>query len=164
MDMESLNFIIPSQQMREYLCKVDHEFTDFEKATLIYRAEERWCKREQELLKLSSLTRDENLKKQIKEQVLYKRKCYDYFIRNDEYKFVYLLVITTNTSFDEVVGYFGSVEMAKKYSQTHGCEREGETDYRIRKELILQDDKTLEEYYCKYGNSIVEDWILQGEN
>ena len=71
---------IPSTYMNNYLDELHHEFSDFEKATIIYNSH--YPKKEilSDLKSLMEQTADERLKAQIEEHLKYEQKKYETFI------------------------------------------------------------------------------------
>ena len=81
-----LDFI--SKDVRAYMEQSNLEFTDFEKAALIYHAHLPVWKRQELLKKLAEETQDKALKRQIRERFAYEREEWKVFQKNtDEYLF-----------------------------------------------------------------------------
>ena len=94
--------LIPSKDLRDYLKEINHTFTDFEKATLIFQ--NRFLNKDQkheELKKISQTTSNQELKKQIQESLQYENQFYKDFFENNEEKYIY-----TVQKNHEVFAYF----------------------------------------------------------
>lgn len=94
--------LIPSKDLRDYLKEINHTFTDFEKATLIFQ--NRFLNKNQkheELRKISQTTSNQELKKQIQESLQYENQFYKDFFENNEEKYIY-----TVQKNHEVFAYF----------------------------------------------------------
>lgn len=110
--------MVPSKYMREYL-KDKKEFTDWEKATLIWNSTVCTWKERMDLLKqLSERTSDVKLKIQIAERFQYEETAYQLFIENQNNQFVYVVFDTDR----DASGYFSEYEMARKYGMRE-CEK-----------------------------------------
>ena len=68
MDIDTL---IPSKEMKDYLQAIGHEFTDFEKATIIYNLSANISVCNEKLVALQQETSDEVLRTQIQERLEY---------------------------------------------------------------------------------------------
>ena len=103
--------IVPSKWMREYL-KNKKEFTDREKATLIWNAPNTiWKSRIASLRELANQTNDEILYEQISERIKYEQKSYACFCMNFEKEYVYVVLDEQG----DVYGFFGDVQIALQY-------------------------------------------------
>lgn len=94
--------LIPSKDLRDYLKEINHTFTDFEKATLIFQ--NRFLNKDQkheELKKISQTTSNQELKKQLQESLQYENQFYKDFFENNEEKYTY-----TVQKNHEVFAYF----------------------------------------------------------
>lgn len=94
--------LIPSKDLRDYLKEINHTFTDFEKATLIFQ--NRFLNKDQkhgELKRISQTTSNQELKKQIQESLQYENQFYKDFFENNEEKYIY-----TVQKNHEVFAYF----------------------------------------------------------
>ena len=94
--------LIPSKDLRDYLKEINHTFTDFEKATLIFQ--NHFLNKDQkheELKKISQTTSNQELKKQIQESLQYENQFYKDFFENNEEKYIY-----TVQKNHEVFAYF----------------------------------------------------------
>jgi hypothetical protein len=111
--MQDLTELIPSKDVRKYIAEQGHDFSDFEKAMLIYNHPGRNLKEtEQALQKLAQNTRDKELVKLIEERIAYDKLSIETFIANKN-GFVYILE-ANNDGYDEK-GYFASYEIATEY-------------------------------------------------
>ena len=73
--------IVPSEHAREVL-RGKREFTDFEKATLIWNSPiASFDEKIESLRELAGRTEDETLKKQIRERLEYEKKLLNYLLR-----------------------------------------------------------------------------------
>jgi hypothetical protein len=123
--------IVPSKWMDEYL-KGRKEFTDREKATLIWNAPNTTLNnRIASLEVLESSTSDEILKKQIMERVSYEKKAYMLFCTADK-GYVYVL---RDDSGDDC-GIFETVALAEKFGIRNAKDMK-EKHFRVEKEMVI---------------------------
>lgn len=105
--------LVPSKWMRNYLKEQGREFSDKEKAALIWNAPNRTLSERLETLEeLARSSSDEALKKQIKERVDYEAAAFDAFKKNPNGQFVY--VVEGND--DGLYGLFADFDAAMKYA------------------------------------------------
>ena len=75
--------LVPSKTMREYLASVDFKFNDFQRAALIWnKPDVLWKERLEAIEKLADTTKDEDLKRQIKERVQFEKREWSAFLDN----------------------------------------------------------------------------------
>ena len=76
--------LIPSKQISNYLKEKNVEFTDFEKATLIFN--NKFLSKDtkhQKLKEIAQKTENQELKKQIQERLQFEEEFYRLFLTND---------------------------------------------------------------------------------
>ncbi len=108
---------IPSKDMREYLAEKSFEFSDIDKATILFNTITNLEDRNAILMNILSETVDKTLQKQIQERIEFERKCIKVFIKNSN-GFLYSLTYCEES--DEVCGYFASYKIAKVYGDKKG--------------------------------------------
>lgn len=130
--------LVPSKDMRDYFKSVHFEFSDFEKATLIWNAPKKTRNERLEALKeLADTTLDDVLKKQIIERLEYEEKAYNQFIDNSSSEYVYVIEDGTMCS----CGFFAYYDVA--YNFACRTAKEDELSYDICKQLILKEDNVV---------------------
>lgn len=123
--------IVPSRWMREYL-KDKKEFSDWEKATLIWNAPNViWKRRMASLLELANKTDDVFLSEQIRDRIQYEEKAYLFFIADDK-EYVYVVIDEDN----DICGFFNDAQVAKHYGMKN-AEKWHVKYFRIEKHLII---------------------------
>ena len=84
--------LVPSKYMRDFYKEIGFEFTDFQKATLIWNAPN---KTRQEILdalqELADETREAKVRQQILERIGYEKKIFAVFLDNSDSKYVYVV-------------------------------------------------------------------------
>ena len=84
--------LVPSKTMREYLASVDFKFNDFQRAALIWNKPDMlWKERLEAIEKLADTTKDEDLKRQIKERVQFEKREWSAFLDNVSGGYVYIV-------------------------------------------------------------------------
>ena len=122
-----LDFI--SKDVRAYMAKSNLEFTDFEKAALIYHAGFPVLKRLELLEKLAEETQDETLKDQISTWLTYEREDLEAFWNNAE-GYVYAVEVGEGCD-SRICGYFATADLAYAHGMMQECE------FEIEKYLIV---------------------------
>lgn len=123
--------IVPSRWMREYL-KDKKEFSDWEKATLIWKAPNvTWKSRMASLIELANKTDDLLLSEQIRDRIQYEEKVYCLFLAGDK-EYVYVVIDEDN----DICGFFSDAQVAKYYG-IKNAEEWHEEYFRIEKHLII---------------------------
>ena len=109
--------LIPSKDVRDYLKKSNHRFTDSEKATLIYNSEWSLPSKHKALLEIADLTEDTKLKQQIRERIECDKHCLQR-IKGNAGGFVYKLEVWEKED-DEYYdcGIFASYNLAENYAR-----------------------------------------------
>lgn len=124
--------IVPSNWMREYL-KNKKEFTDWEKATLIWNAPNAtWREIISSLKELADCTNDDMLRKQITERIEYERKALMLFGANFDKEYVYVVLDVDR----DACGFFADAEMAKKYG-IKNAKQWREKSFSVKKQFII---------------------------
>lgn len=123
--------LIPSKDVRKYLAEQGREFSDFEKATLIYNHPGLDLSgKEQALKELAKSTQDERLMRQINERIEKNKRYLEAFINHRD-GFIYVLV--DNQELNE--GYFASYIIAKKYGL------ESHAPFSVKKVRLVSEEK-----------------------
>lgn len=84
--------LIPSKQISDYLKEKNVEFTDFEKATLIFN--NKFLSKDtkhQKLKEIAQKTENQELKKQIQERLQFEEEFYRLFLTNDNNQYMYTI-------------------------------------------------------------------------
>lgn len=125
--------IVPSEHAREVL-RGKREFTDFEKATLIWNSPIASLDEKIESLReLAGRTEDETLKKQIRERLEYEKKAFELFVENDGDKYIY--VVLDEESYAS--GFFADYDVAKRFG-IRLCKEYEMKDFVIEKQLVFK--------------------------
>lgn len=125
--------IVASNYMRDYL-KGKREFTDWEKATLIWNNPmHTWRERLDSLKELAITTKDEALKCQIGERINHEERVYQQFITNQNNSYIYVLL----DDMDYPCGYFKDYEVAKQYGIKYCEKNEDILKYYIEKPVLF---------------------------
>lgn len=134
--------LIPSKDMREYLQKINHHFSDAEIASLIYNVSRlSWKEQRERLKELAGKTDDQELKNQILELVEVQLKAVEDF-KTLEPGFIYTVETTERSGKLELVGF------ANDYETAYQSGLLSEDEFEIRKEkLLVSDDQ--EEGRCE---------------
>lgn len=143
--------LIPSKDVRAFMQNLGREFTDAEKATIIYNLREDRTKRFDELRKLMEATNDLTLKKEIQERFDYENKMFDSFAtaRQD---CVYVLCYCDYESEDGRMiteEYFSNLEAARKWGLS--LEQDYQVD-KVRIQTIAECDPD-EDLYERIGSA-----------
>ena len=108
---------VPSDVMRKELLKDEEELSDRALATLIYNEIIPLGVRRQYLKMLMNITKDSELKEQIRERLEYDDEAFSLFKNNNE-GFVYVLVSYLFSEYDgETIGYFKDSISAKNFME-----------------------------------------------
>lgn len=127
--------LVPSEWMRKYLKEQGREFSDKEKAALIWNAPNRTLSERLEALEeLARGSSDEALKKQIKERAESEAAAVKSFKENPNGQFVYVIEEREYHSCELFREFGDAVKYAADYSKKYGGE------YRIRKETLDSKD------------------------
>lgn len=137
-----INFI-ESEDIRNYLEQEKYEFSDFEKAALIYNNDKLSLQeKETILIDIMKNTDDDELKKQIEIRISNNKKIIEKIEESDE-GFFFILVINDELG-EEEKGYFTSYEVAKKYGESF------KSKYGIyKKSIVTQKEMLSEDIECK---------------
>lgn len=141
--------IVPSRWMREYL-KDKKEFSDWEKATLIWNAPNViWKSRMASLLELANKTDDDLLSKQIRDRIQYEEKAYLFFMAGDK-EYVYVVIDED----EDLCGFFNDAQVAKHYGMKNVAKWHVKY-FRIEKHFMSKSIDTLGEEYTAVAASCV---------
>mgnify|MGYP007134821670 FL=1 len=81
--------LVPSACMRAYFEELHFEFTDFQKATLIWNAPNKsWKERLEALCELAETTEDANIRQQIHERMSFEQKKGETFLNYDSGRYM----------------------------------------------------------------------------
>ena len=149
---ESLDGLIPSKDVREYMVKRGRVLTDFEKATLIYNhSEMSFTEKAAHLRSLMELTENEILKEEIQERLSYDELCLSRFYENDG-DYVYELQVydpEDETSYEQ--GYYKSGAVAV------GCGNKFQENFSVHKVRLLIEEREPEECRSDYASTVYFD-------
>ena len=164
---ETMFELVPSIYMREYFKEKGFEFTDFQKATLIWNMPGKTRDEIFAALKeLADTAKDEVTRQQILERIQFEEKQFAVFMDNSADKYVYVV-----EDYEEAYsyGFFAEYEMALNYAINYS--RENDVTCSIKKQLIVrsEEDKKVrnpvrvnpnffpepEEEFCDYDGSAV---------
>ncbi|MFI3202027.1 MAG: hypothetical protein R3Y54_11000 [Eubacteriales bacterium] len=141
---------IQSNEVREYLQEIEHEFTDFEKATIIYNLSANIAIRNEKLIALQQETRDEVLRRQIQERLEYDQRVLEQFYDTDNGKYIMVVFGRYKSEFDgrieeDPIGYFTDGELAKEYARRCWSSEENGYGFDIRKQRLITRKEELQE-------------------
>ena len=123
--------LVPSQWMEKYL-KGRKEFTDWEKATLIWNAPNTTLSNRLASLEvLATRTLDEILKEQIRDRIIYEKEAYMLFVAIDK---GYVYVLRDEKGDD--LGFFENEATAKQFGIRYAKEMK-EKHFRVEKHRII---------------------------
>ena len=127
--------VVASNWMRDYL-KGKREFTDWEKATLIWNSPVHiWRERLDSLKELAAMIEDDVLKRQIDERISFEERGYQLFIRNQDKNYVYVLFDDERRS----CGFFSDYETARLYGIRY-CKKYECGYFAVEKQLLYGKD------------------------
>ena len=151
--------------MRQILKEVEFEFSDFQKATLIWNAPNVYREeRLNALRELASITTDEKIKHQINERIHFEEKAFATFLDNSSTKYVY--VVEDHERYG--CGFFASYDRAADYAVKYA--KKYETGCSIEKHLIVKTEADMTvrnpwkgnlnmwietDEFCEYGGDAV---------
>ena len=154
--------LIPSKDVREYIKKTGREFTDFEKAAIIYKLCLPYATKSKELQKIADNTKDDTLRNQISGYLKYNEESYQYFKEKTD-GFVYAVQVHTSSPYSDTThidGYFANSELAYAHGKKQGCEFDIlkyiviRHDYReLIKSSHLFDDRDVDKFLDKYDKN-----------
>lgn len=128
--------LVPSTDMRNFYKEIGFEFTDFQKATLIWNAPN---KIRQEILdalqELADETAETKVRQQILERIAYEKKAFAAFLDNSDSKFVYVVEDREDRC---SCGFYQKYDMAVNYAVRYS--KEYETKCSIKKQRIVTEE------------------------
>lgn len=140
--------IVPSKHARDAL-KGKKEFTDFEKATLIWNSPIASLDEKLDSLReLAESTEDDTLKKQIEERLEYEKKAFELFIENDGDRYIYVVLDEER----DASGFFAEYDVAKRFG-IRLCEEYEMKHFVIEKQLVLKKDDINETQEQEYSGT-----------
>ena len=129
--------LVPSACMRAYFEELHFEFTDFQKAALIWNAlGKTWKERLEALNELAEITEDHNVRRQIHERTAFEQKKWETFLNNESGRYIY---VVEDWEDGESCGYFASYDMAFKYAKRYVEEYKNVCI--IKKQLVVQGEE-----------------------
>ncbi len=111
------NFVhqfIPSQTVKQYIFEKHISFTDREKATIIWNSDLYLSAKLVDLYDIFAVTKDLELKKQMKERAAYDKKARDQFY-DAEGGFIYAVNSPEDEMEENIIGFFKRAEAACEY-------------------------------------------------
>lgn len=137
--------LIPANEMKNYLQEINHEFNDWEKATMIFHAfNATFSEKMQSFKELFDLTMDKVLKKQLAERMHYENEIMRLFQINDDSRYVYVVVEYEDYE-EDICGYFDQYNVALQYaiSNEHSIKEQPfmkqERCFGIKKQEIIEE-------------------------
>lgn len=129
--------LVPSYFMKDYFREVGFEFSDFQKATLIWNSIGKTRSEITAALEeLVAATDCEITKRQIRERLEFEKKKYTVFKDNSSARYVYVIEDRTDRrSFGSFAEYENALKYALKYSDEH------ETECAVNKQLVLRNGR-----------------------
>lgn len=128
--------LVPSTYMRDFYTEIGFEFTDFQKATLIWNAPART---RQEILdalqELADETAETKVRQQILERIDYEKKTFSAFLNNPGSKYVYVVEDWEDRC---SCGFYQKYDMAVNYAVRYS--KEYETKCFIKKQRIVMEE------------------------
>lgn len=128
--------LVPSKYARDFYKEIGFEFTDFQKATLIWNAPD---KIRQEILdalqELADETAETKVRQQILERIAYEKKAFAAFLDNSDFKFVYVVEDREDRC---SCGFYQKYDMAVNYAVRYS--NEYETKCFIKKQRIVMEE------------------------
>ncbi len=144
--------LVPSHFMKDYFSEVGFEFSDFQKATLIWNA---LGKTRSEITaaleELAATTDCEITKRQIRERLEFEKKKYDVFRDNSSARYVYVI---EDRACRRSFGYFAEYEKALKYALKYSDEHK--TECSVNKQLIVKTEESFKRREETAGLSVYE--------
>lgn len=142
--------LIPSKEVRELIERTGREFSDFEKAVLIYNGDLPYYEKLDMLKDLFKSTKDSTLKVMLEERISRDEEDIECFAKNTD-GYVYILNSGEFSPEDFYCGCFVSEEMAYSYGLKLGY------DFKIEKHLIIGFKETQPRKNKSYMNPYVFD-------
>jgi len=135
-----------SNYIKEYYAEHGIQVDDFSKAAIIWNGEVSWCEKLRLLRELYAKTKDEGLKKQLKERLEHESEQFDLFMQNQDKKYIYKV-----TKYDDGSGhtYFTNVNRAIEYGKKN-CEATICVDKII---VDPNEDEYGAEYHCVWNKA-----------
>lgn len=136
--------------------RIGHEFTDFEKATIIYNLSENIAIRNEKLVALQQETSDEALRTQIQERLEYDQRVLEQFYHTDNGKYIMVVFGRYKSEFDgkmqeDPIGYFTDGKLAEEYARTCLESKEKDYSFRILKQRLITRKEELQEAIKYHG-------------
>ena len=129
---EFLDKYIPSADVRARLIETDHQFSDWDRAAIIWNSDIPLQDKHAEIQIIADETSDAKLRRQIVERIDYDKDALRLFKENSD-GFIYALNSHEFTPKDDIVGYFESYDMALKEGKKLGF------DFSIEKHQVVNE-------------------------
>ena len=154
--------LIPSRDVREHLKEIGHEFTDAEKATIIYNIVEEVTRRNNLLKQLAGTTSDSELRTQIEERLDFDKRSWQQFIEDDRGCYYTASYLDFDEEWD-TAGSFAGYKLAKLKIEELEKEQEG-SGYKIEKYQILGEKENVVKGYYRTNRRLLNLLGNTGEN
>ena len=128
--------LVPSEYMRELFRKNNYEFSDFNKATIIWNRKD--VRREERISALKELavnTEDQELKQQILDRLYYEDSMLERHKNNKNKKCVYVVLDSDECG----CGYFSDYDLAYEYGKEIAAHYD-EDKFSIEKQYIISEE------------------------
>lgn len=145
---------IPSQEVRALIRKTGHEFSDRDKAAVIWNSNKLLFERHRDLEFIAAETEDEVLKQQITQRIDFDTRAIRHFI-NASQGFIYATNTNEYPGEDNIIGYFKSAELALRAGKKSGY------TFTIEKHQIIDENTEPVEHYCIVSPVIEPDVNMQ---
>lgn len=139
-ETETWNNIL-SEDLKIYLKKINKQFTDFEKATLIYNSHKPIIEIQSALERIMKETKDRLLAQQIKQRLTYEQAAYEAFATYSEYAIYRLKVYEKSDEKYEVNGFFVTLKAATAFASRY------EKEYIVEKIRVLNENEEVNEEF-----------------
>ena len=127
--------LVPSTYMRDFYKEIGFEFTDFQKATLIWNAPNKTRQEILDALQELAETAEAKVRQQILERIGYEKKIFAAFLDNSDSKYVYVVEDWEDRC---SCGFYQKYDMAVNYAVRYS--KEYETKCFIKKQRIVMEE------------------------
>lgn len=128
METKELEILIPSETVRDYIAETGYTFTDWQKASLLYRQDQPFNAAREALYTLCDTTNDTALEYQLAQYLSREEKAFEMLKENPDRDFIY--IVTYKDEDSEETGYFFDYESALRYGM------ETKVAFKIEKHLV----------------------------
>jgi len=154
--------LIPSKDVRDYLKEIGHQFTDAEKATIVYNTVEEVTRRDDMLKRIAESTNDRELKAQIEERLDFDKRSWLQFAEDDQGCYYTASYLDYDNEWD-TVGSFAGYKLAKLKIEELEEGQKG-SGYRIEKHQILGKKENIVKGYYRTNRRLLKLIGDTGEN